>query len=64
MTLNEALPYVLSANKKITCTYFHDEWLGLDFATGEYIFEDGCHPGEELFASARTWNTDWWIIAE
>ena len=43
MTLKEARAWMLSnPGKKITCQYFHDEWIMFDGS--RFVFEDGVEP--------------------
>ena len=61
MTFKEALSWVISAHKKITCSYFHDEYLTID-NNNNYVVEDGYAPDVQWFNTAQSWNTDLWII--
>ena len=58
MTFKEALSWFISAHKKITCSYFHDEYLTND-NNNNYVFEDGYAPDAQWFNTAQSWNTDW-----
>lgn len=61
MTFKEALSWVISVHKKITCSYFHDEYLTVD-NNGNYVVEDGYAPDAQWFTTAQSWNADWWIV--
>ena len=63
MTLKEAKAYMISNQmKKITCQYFHDEWIM--FNGKEFVFEDGYSPDLFWWQTMSSHNMDWWEITD
>ena len=63
MTLAEARTWMLNnPGKKITCQYFHDEWIMYDKEKNTFIFEDGVIPTIEWWNAAKTYNCKWYEL--
>lgn len=46
--------------KKVTCQYFHDEWIMFDGQ--KFVFEDGVEPDAYWWNKAYGFDTDWWEL--
>ena len=63
MTLKEARAWMLSnPGKKITCQYFHDEWIMFDGSL--FVFEDGVQPSSWWWADAYEFKCEWYELKE
>lgn len=63
MTLKGAKVWMLSnPGKKITCQYFHDEWIMFDGL--RFVFEDGVEPDLWWWNRASEFKTEWWELKE
>ena len=63
MTLAAARTWMMNnPKKKMTCQYFHDEWIMWDDERLKFVFEDGVVPDAYWWEEALTWNIEWWTI--
>lgn len=63
MNLPEARAWMLcNPGKKVTCEYFHDEWIMFDGY--RFVFEDGVEPDEYWWNKAYLFNCTWWEVKE
>ena len=63
MTLKEARAWMLSnLGKKITCQYFHDEWIMFDGS--RFVFENGVEPDSWWWANAYEFKCEWYEMKE
>lgn len=58
MTLKEARAWMISnPGKKVTCPYFHDEWIMFDGS--RFVFEDGVEPDAYWWNKAYGFDCRW-----
>lgn len=63
MTLAEARTWMINnPGKKITCPFFHDEWIMFDTEKCTFIFEDGVVPTIEWWRTAKEFKCEWYEL--
>lgn len=63
MTLSEARTWMMNnPGKKITCSYFHDEWIMYDDEKCTFVFEDGIIPTFEWWSTAKEFKCEWYEL--
>lgn len=63
MTLAEARTWMINnPGKKITCKYFHNEWIMYDAKKRQFIFEDGVRPTCEWWSTAKHFDCEWYEL--
>lgn len=63
MTLSEARAWMMNnPGKKITCPYFHNEWIMYDDEKWTFVFEDGVMPTVEWWNKAKSFNCEWYEL--
>lgn len=60
MTLAEARTWMINnPGKKITCKYFHDEWIMYDAEKLQFVLKDGVSPDAYWWSVAKHYNCEW-----
>lgn len=63
MTLAEARTWMMNnPGEKITCQYFHNEWIMWDNEKLKFVFEDGVTPDAYWWSVANNYKCDWYEL--